>query len=197
VCAGLVALIGFGGCATARHSLPAPVAPASAAIVDGQEGKDRVVIAEAAKIEALAPAAKPHTDAQRAAVAAAPAADVSRLVAEFKDGIEKRDAAIAKLTADLAEAKNATDRTIRLGGYALAALLAAAAAASLFLAAQVPFLGPRISAALGAASVSVFVLLQAYEWTKAHPWATGITGLCLLIACVLAYANHLHHKENV
>lgn len=176
-----------------RASLPPP---ASAAIIEGQKGKDRVVVEEAAKIDAIAPEARPHTDAQRAAVAAAPAVDVEKLNAAWVAVVADRDKTIAKITHELADARNATDKAIRIGGYALAGILVALGVASFFLAAQVPFLGPKISMALIAAGLSVFAMLQAYEWTRAHPWITGITLLFLVAAGALAYANHYHAKKS-
>ena len=170
--------------------------------ITAHEGKDRTILSEAAQIDAIAPQAKPHTDAQRAAIAAAPAADVAALVARYEaqakaDAVSKaqlqRDN--ARLVKDLASAHEKTDRVIRLGGYALAALLTAAGVASFFLAAQLPMLGPRIGIALVAAGASVFAMVQAYEWTKAHPWVTGITLALLLVAAVLAYANQLHARS--
>jgi hypothetical protein len=171
----------------------------SAPVIAGQLGKDATIIEEAAKIDAIAPEAKPHTDAQRAAIAANPAQDVAKLVAEFEkrenEAAKETAAIIAGLRAEIEAANSLVDRVIRIGGYALAAILGAAAAASLFLAAQVPWLGPRISAALGAASVSIFAMVWAYEWTKQHPWITAITGACILVAAALAYANHLHDRS--
>jgi hypothetical protein len=189
-CIAVVALLA--GCA----SKPAPTRPPvnAAPVVASQTGKDAVIISEAAKIDAIAPAAKPHTDAQRAAVSAAPAADVARIVAEFEAAAKADAEEIIRLRAELASARDSVDRVIRIGGYALAAILGALAAASLFLAAQVPWLGPRISASLAAASISIFAMVWAYEWTKAHPWITAISGACILIAAALAYANHLHSK---
>lgn len=183
------------GCARGkqRPSLPPP---ASAAIIEGQKGKDRVVVEEAGKIAQEWPEAKPHTDAQIAAVAAAPAADVERLNAQWEAVLANRDAIIAKITKERDEARNATDKAIRIGGYALAGILVALGVASFFLAAQVPWLGPKISMALIAAGLSVFAMVQAYEWTKAHPWITGITLLFLVAAGALAYANHHHSKDS-
>jgi hypothetical protein len=178
------------GCQRGGVALAPPIN--AAPMLAGQEGKDRAIISEAAKIDAIAPAAKPHTDAQRAAVAAAPAADVARIVAEFESKTKADAATIARLTKELNEARNKTDRVIRIGGYALAALLVALGAASFFLAAQVPWLGPRIGMALGASGASVFAMVQAYEWTKAHPWVTGLALLGIIIAAALAYANNFH-----
>ncbi len=146
------------------------------------------MLIEADAIDKMAPGAKVHTNAQRAAVAAAPASDVTQLVSGY-------EATIDTLTEERDDARNQTDRTIIIGGYSLAALLVAAGVASLFLMAQLPFLGPKISYALMGAGASVFAMLQAYQWTKAHPWITGITLLFITVAGALAVANHHHSKE--
>ena len=153
------------------------------------------MLAEALKIDAIAPDAKPHTDAQRAAVAAAPAADVANLAKAFDDQIADLGKTITRLTKERDEARNQTDRTIILGGYAAAALLVASGVATFFLMAQLAFLGPKIGYALIAAGGSVFAMLQAYQWTKAHPWITGVALLFLVAAGALAFANHHHAKR--
>jgi len=195
-------ILASSGCTRLKERVASIPPPASAAIIDGQRGKDKVVVEEAGKIAQEWPDAKPHTDAQLAAVASAPAEDVARLNAQWVAVVANRDGivadqskTIARLENDLEKAKNATDKVIRIGGYALAGILVALGMASFFLAAQVPWLGPRISVALVAAGVSVFAMLQAYEWTKAHPWITGLVLLFLVAAGALAYANHIHSKD--
>ena len=138
---------------------------------------------------------KAATAAQREEVAKAPAAQFNVIIDAMQKNASDDAKTIATLRKELASARDSVDRVIRIGGYALAGILGALAAASLFLAAQVPWLGPRISAALGAASVSIFAMVWAYEWTKQHPWITAITGACILVAAALAYANHLHDKS--
>lgn len=191
------------------RSTPGPVRPLpdAAPLMQAQEGKDRSIAEWAAKIDAavdawlaqfpspLAAEIKAATAGQRAAVLAAPASQFNTILAAYQHNAAESAKAIARLTRERDEARSLVDRVIRIGGYALAGILAAAAAASLFLAAQVPWLGPRISAALGAASVSIFAMVWAYEWTKQHPWITAITGACVLVAGALAYANHLHSKN--
>jgi len=191
----LLALLALTGCSTSRAPALRP-AVVSAPVVASQEGKDRTVLSEAAQIDAIAPAAKPHTDAQRAAVAAAPAADVSRLVKALEAEAAQLLKEIATLTKERDEARNQTDRTIILGGYAIAALLVAGGVATFFLMAQLAFLGPRIGYALIGAGGSVFVMLQCYQWTKAHPWVTGATLLFLVAAGAFAAANQVHAKES-
>ena len=191
----LLALLALTGCSTSRAPVLRP-AVVSAPVVASQEGKDRTVLSEAAQIDAIAPAAKPHTDAQRAAVAAAPAADVSQLVKALEAEAAQLLKEIATVTKERDEARNQTDRTIILGGYALAALLVAGGVATFFLMAQLAFLGPRIGYALIGAGGSVFVMLQCYQWTKAHPWVTGATLLFLVAAGAFAAANQVHAKES-
>jgi len=191
----LLALLALTGCSTSRAPALRP-AVVSAPVVASQEGKDRTVLSEAAQIDVIAPAAKPHTDAQRAAVAAAPAADVSRLVKALEAEAAQLLKEIAILTKERDEARNQTDRTIILGGYALAALLVAGGVSTFFLMAQLAFLGPRIGYALIGAGGSVFVMLQCYQWTKAHPWVTGATLLFLVAAGAFAAANQVHAKES-
>jgi hypothetical protein len=191
----LLALLALTGCSTSRAPALRP-AVVSAPVVASQEGKDRTVLSEAWQIDAIAPAAKPHTDAQRAAVAAAPAADVSRLVKALEAEAAQLLKEIATLTKERDEARNQTDRTIIIGGYALAALLVAGGVATFLLMAQLAFLGPRIGYALIGAGGSVFVMLQCYQWTKAHPWVTGATLLFLVAAGAFAAANQVHAKES-
>jgi predicted small lipoprotein YifL len=186
-------LLALTGCGTAPVAYP-PVE--SAPVVASQEGKDRAIVSEAAKIDAIAPAAKQHTDAQRAAVASAPAADVTRLVKALEAESSQLRKEAATLTKERDEARNQTDRTIIIGGYSLAALLVSAGVATFFLMAQLAFLGPKIGVALIAAGGSVFAMLQAYQWTKAHPWITGVTLLFLVAAASLAVANHAHDKKS-
>lgn len=183
------------GCLHRRAARPPVPPPVSAPVLAGQKAKDEAVTAHATEAKALAPIVTPQADAILAAVAAAPAAEVEALVEQFEATLAERDATIARLQRDLAAARDATDRVIRLGGYALAALLVAAGVASFFFAAQVPWLGPRFGSALATAGAAIFVLVQAYEWTKAHPWITGLVLLPLAAAGALAYANHWHSRR--
>jgi hypothetical protein len=199
-----LAALALGGCWHSKPgaNTPRPAAPtgqAVSALVSGHEGKDRTVLAEADKIDAIAPEAKPHTDAQRAAVAAAPAAQIADITAAFQLAIKALEAdnarlarENARLTKQLAAALDYVDRVLRIGGYALVALLTIAAVLSIPASKYLPWLGPKISLSLGAAAFALFCLVQAYEWTKAHPWATLVVGALILIAAALAYAN-AHH----
>jgi hypothetical protein len=121
---------------------------------------------------------------------------VANLAKAFDDQIADLGKTITRLTKERDEARNQTDRTIILGGYAAAALLVASGVATFFLMAQLAFLGPKIGYALIAAGGSVFAMLQAYQWTKAHPWITGVALLFLVAALALAFANHHHAKRD-
>ena len=204
VCVVLVALLA--GCKTAPAASNRPPIDAKPLLL-AHEGKDRAIVDLTAKIDAnvdawfsqfpapYAAEIKAATAAQREEVAKAPAAQFNVIIDAMQKNASDDAKTIATLRKELASARDSVDRVIRIGGYALAGILGALAAASLFLAAQVPWLGPRISAALGAASVSIFAMVWAYEWTKQHPWITAITGACILVAAALAYANHLHDKS--
>ena len=112
------------------------------------------MVSEAAQIDALAPQAKPHTDAQRAAVAAAPASQVKTILKEKDAMIADGTKESAKLRQDLAKAEDkfsATLRWILTGG---GALIMALGVGSLFLMGQLaavfPGIGPRISISIAA-----------------------------------------------
>jgi hypothetical protein len=176
-------LLALTGCSTARAPALRP-AVVSAPVVASQEGKDRTVLSEAAQIDAIAPAAKPHTDAQRAAVAAAPAADVSRLVKALESQIAElvRDnAAKDKQINDLkdAELKKQTSwlRWFGFGALAVAGLLAWAR--------QFEF--SATAALVGVASLGLAQLIS-------QPWfmpAVSITaGLALLTVGFIGYKKY-------
>jgi hypothetical protein len=125
----LLALLALTGCSTARAPALRP-AVVSAPVVASQEGKDRTVLSEALKIETLAPQTKPHTDAQRQAVAAAPAADVSRLVNAYEAQIKDLNDRVAGLSKTIENLKDvelkrqaAWLRGFGFGAFAVAGLL--------------------------------------------------------------------------
>jgi hypothetical protein len=182
-------------CAGCNHT-PRPVtAPpvSSAPVIASQEGKDTAILSEAAQIDAIAPDAKPHTDAQRAAVAAAPAADVAKLSKEYEAAIAGLNKTIdglkdtvAKQTKEIADIKDAeqikqvsTLRWIGLGALAVAGLLAWAQ--------QVRF--AAVSALVGIVSLGLAQLIS-------QPWfmpAVGIASGVALIALGWA-AWHAYQK---
>lgn len=173
--------------------------PQAAAVATAQEQKDATITAQAAQIDTVAPAAAPHTAQIREAIAAAPAAEVTKLVADYRAHDTATAATIATLrtqaatlTTKLAAAENATHRTILLTAYALVALLLIAGISTYFLAARLPFLGPWIGHALCASSLALLILLQLYDYLYRHPAWLLLPGLGILIAITLAIANHRH-----
>jgi Skp family chaperone for outer membrane proteins len=159
------------GCAFAKKRAVAIAAPVSAPIVAGQKSKDATILSEAAAIDQVSPEAKPHTDAQRAAVAAAPAEDVAKLVRDLEsqnsalviDNTEKDK----RINALLDEALRATVSALRKCGISLVLI----GVAVVFAAKLIP-----LGALVGSAG---FVLLAAAQiWVKVstHPWFDSIAG---------------------
>jgi hypothetical protein len=162
------------GCQHAPAAVTPPVA--SAPIIASQEGKDAAVLSEAAKIDAVAPAAKPHTDAQRAAVAAAPAADVAKLAKEYDAKTKEQAEHIGKLTdmiTDLKDAEQikqvATLRWIGLGLLLVAGLLAWAQ--------QIRF--AAVAGLVGIASLGLAQLISQPWFMPAVGIATGVAFIAL------------------
>jgi hypothetical protein len=177
----LLALLALTGCSSARVIRPAVV---SAPVILSQGTKDSTILREADSIDDLTPAAKPHTDAQRAAVAAAPAADVATLVKSFESQIAdlvRDNAAKDKQINDLkdAELKKQTAwlRWFGFGALAVAGLLAWAR--------QFEF--SATAALVGAASLGLAQLIS-------QPWfmpAVSITaGLALLTVGFIGYKKY-------
>jgi hypothetical protein len=180
-------LLAATGCQRGGVTLTPPVN--AAPMLAGQEGKDRAIISEAAKIDAIAPAAKPHTDAQRAAVAAAPAADVARIVAAFEAKAKADAATIAKLTATITDLENqALREQARWLTWTGVALLAAFG---------LSLLVGQLAAAvktwpLALLGVGCFGLAQLIS----HPWF--LRGFILLLIAAVAYSAYYvfdRHKE--
>jgi len=171
----------FTGCNTARKLSPAVE---SAPILASQEGKDTTIVSEAAKIDAIAPAAKPHTDAQRAAVAAAPAADVAKLVNGYDAKIKELTDQIVglnKMIENLKDAEQkkqvATLRWFGLGALAIAGLLAWAQ--------QVRF--AAVGALVGIVSLGLAQLISQPWFMPAVAIASGVALLALGWAAWHAY----------
>jgi hypothetical protein len=152
-----------------------------------QEGKDTTIVSEAAKIDAIAPAAKPHTDAQRAAVAAAPAADVAKLVSGYDTKIKELTDSIADLSKTIENLKDAeqkkqvaTCRWIGLGALALAVLLAYLKLGEWSL----------VSGGVGMLSLGLAQLIS-------QPWFTTALN-CALAVCAagLAFAAWRSYRRN-
>ena len=182
-----------GGCHGAAVYRPAP-GIASAPVLAAQQGKDVAVLASASRIDAVAPAVRPQTDEIRAAVAAAPATQVASLIKDY-DAARAGDAkALAVSEARAKAAEEATDNAVIIGGYALVALLILAGVGSFAFQAQLAFLGAGIGWAAFAAAGVLFGLLRFYQFTRDHPWITGLALAPLLVAAGLAVSNHFHAK---
>ena len=167
----LAVLFALNGCNTARKPSPA-IEPAP--ILASQEGKDTTIVSEAAKIDAIAPAAKPHTDAQRAAVAAAPAADVAKLVNGYEAKVKELTDQIVglnKMIENLKDAEQkkqvATLRWFGLGALAIAGLLAWAQ--------QVRF--AAVGALVGIVSLGLAQIIS-------QPWFMPTVGIASAVALI-------------
>lgn len=160
------------GCQHGKTRRPAPVAPPVpvAAITASHEGKDRAIVEEAAKIDAIAPEVKAHTDAQRAAIAAAPAAELKPAFAILESRIAdlaKTNEAQAKQIAALKDAElRAQVRTMRWAGFACILI-----AAALGYARQIQF--AVIAAGAGFLSLA---LAQLWAAVASHPAFLPVVG---------------------
>jgi hypothetical protein len=195
LCIGVVLVLA--GC----KAVPVPSRPSlppvdTAPVIAGQEGKDRAILSEAAQIDAIAPQAKPHTDAQRKAIEDNPAADVARIVAEFQARDKLRDAAdketaaiIAGLRKEIEDLQNqALREQARWLTWSGVALLAAFGVSLLFgqLAAAVK------TWPLALLGVGCFGLAQLIS----HPWfLRSFIGLLIAALAYAAYYVYDRHKE--
>lgn len=200
----LAACLALTGCSWGGKPRPQPFTPPTSAelgrVVSAHEGKDRAIVEEAAKIDAIAPEARPHTDAQRAAVAAAPAADVAALRATIDTLMKARttDAAtIADLRTQLEKSNSRTDQIIRLGFAGFGALLIAGAVIIALMAAKAGGVfvgvGPMQAGAIAAAGCTMLFASFAYGWAlRNQTLVMSIFGACLVAAAVLWYSNRKH-----
>jgi len=179
------------GCAhsPAKVRPSAPVPSATTAIVTAHKGKDAIIIAEAGKIDAIAPAVREHTDAQRAAVAAAPAVDVERLNTEWRAVVDSLTAENARLAKDVAALKGQAlreqSRWLTWAGVGLLAAFGLSIVVGQFAAA----LKTWPLAVLGAGCFGLAQLIS-------HPWfLRGFTGLLLAGLAYSAYYVFDRHKE--
>ncbi len=186
-------ILGCSGCirGKSRPSLPPP---ASAAIIDGQAGKDRVVVAEAGKIAQEWPDAKPHTDAQIAAVAAAPAADVARLDAAWKAIVKQVTGERDEARKKLAEADAKFHRTVRLwlafAGFTFGALTIAGGIMFAKFAVLFSWFGRDVLILTASLSSLAWFTSLAYGWAVAHlNWIMGGAAFLLVAVALLIYAN--------
>ena len=182
------------GCQTTRAKAPLP-APAvdSKAIAASHEAKDTTVIEEAAKIDAIAPQAKAHTDAQRAAVASAPAAELKPAFAILESRIAEQAKTIARQAEQIAALQDAElraqVRTMRWFGFGC--ILAAAA---LGYARQIQF--AVIAAGLGVLSLGA---AQLWATVASHPLFKPVLGgsIALGLAGLAWAAIHAYKKGDL
>lgn len=121
-----------------RHPIPVVAKPASStgSVVDGQENKDRVVVGSSRAVDAAVAgtpaqaAVNAATEAQRMAVAAAPAAEVKKALDERDVIIKNQTLEADRLRAEVASLKDAelktqarTLRFIGVGALLVAGLL--------------------------------------------------------------------------
>jgi hypothetical protein len=171
-----------------RPSVPRPD---GAAVVAGHEAKDAVVLAEADRIDVLAPQARPHTEAQRAAVAAAPAAQIAALNAEWAAVVRALEAQVRALEVRVEALQDAELRAqvgaMRKGGF----VLLAAAAALAF--------GRQISWAVLAGGGGFLLLAVAQLWHRvgSHPWFYPVLGAVVVAGLAGAgwAAVHAYRRE--
>jgi hypothetical protein len=178
----LAIIFSLSGCNTSPHKLT-PVIEAAPVILS-QGTKDTTILREADSIDAITPQAKPHTDAQRAAVAAAPAENVAKLASGYEAKLKEltnRIADLGKTIEDLKDAEQkkqvATLRWIGLGALAIAGLLAWAQ--------QIRF--AAVGALVGLVSLGLAQLISQPWFMPAVAVASGIALLALGWAAWHAY----------
>lgn len=176
----------FTGCQTFRK----PVKGTSAPTVVKQEKKDEKIQEAANQIDVItaplsvAPEVKEQTDAIRAAVKEAPAADVASLTRSLEARVEKAEKA-AQAAQDKSEALL---RTI-LNGICLLGFIAGVSLA--FLGSKLPFAGPWQGGSLALGSAAGMALLTARQWALDNKWVMWV----LLAASVaFAIANVVWHR---
>ena len=131
-------------------------------------------------------------DALRNTLTTAKAEHAAALTRERSEWQAKVDAARAE-----GEAKIRTLQTwIFYGG---GALLIALGAASFFLAAQVPFLGPKVSIGIAGAGAALIAAGKVLAELEKHPWifytGLGLAVAALAVAVGLAVSNQHHANE--
>ncbi len=173
----------FSGCASRPAVAKRP--PVNAApVLAGQIGKDATILTEAAKIDAIAPEVREHTDAQRAAVAAAPAQDVAKIVAEYEAVNKEASSIIAALRAEIENLKSAEQRkqvaTCRWIGFGLLAT-----ALLLGYARQIQF--ATVAGGIGFLALGLAQLLSQPWFTTALNCAIGVAVIALAAAAWHAY----------
>ena len=175
-------LLALFGCNSPRSSRTSTPLPALAASVDAQVKKDAVVTAEATRIDVavantpVAEEVKVSTDAQRAAVVAAPAADLLKITAGYEAQLKELTVENTGLKSQLVELENAERKKqvtlLRLIG--VAAVLAAVALAY--------FRMTGFAALAGATALFAFGMGQLIS----QPWFATVFNWSLGITAVIA-----------
>jgi len=149
-----------------------------ATVIASQTAKDATVVGAADRIDiaAPAPAVRVETDTIRAAVKAAPAAQVEQIV--------------AKQAARIKDLEDSATRTIKLVIFGIAAAGMIAGAVIGFYLQQ-----PRAGGAIAAGAAAAFALGLAYEWAQRNQWAVGISLALIAAGAALMYANRWHEKH--
>ena len=102
-------------------------------------------------------------------------------------------ASVAKAKAEAEAAERRFIGWICFGG---AAILAALAGLTFFLAGTVPFAGPKAALGLGAGSALLFFAGLAYQFIRDNPWIMytgfGLAFTTILVSIGLMWANHHH-----
>lgn len=180
----------FTGCATFRK----PQKGISAPTVAKQEQKDASIVSAADQIDVLAAPTevalpvKEQTDAIRAAVKEAPAADVAGLVRSI-------EARAAKAEERAAKAEDRGTLAIKTAIFGLSTLVTMAGVALVFMGAQIGFAGPRMGLSVASAGLSGIGIGIAYDWATKHPWIVGVSLGFIVLAIGIAIANHLNSKS--
>jgi len=173
-----VLMLMLSGCAQGPVSLVER--PETAGTMAQHELKDSVVLTEADAIDAIAPAAKPHTDAQRQAVAAAPAEDLQPLFDQFNAVIDQQQKRIAQLEGENDDLRNqALREQARWLTWSGVSLLAAFGVSMLFGGGLAAAFKTWPLAVLGAGCFGLAQLIS-------HPWF--LRGFVALILLGLGYA---------
>lgn len=181
------------GCASSKVRVPAPHPVPVATITANHAAKDATVAEEADKIDAIAPAAKPHTDAQRAAIAAAPASELKPAFAILESRIAEQAGTIEKQAKHIAALQDAElraqVRTMRWFGFGC--ILAAVA---LGYARQIQF--AVVAGGLGALSLGA---AQLWASVASHPLFQPVLGggIVLALAGLAWAAIHAYKKGDL
>lgn len=149
-----------------------------ATVIASQTAKDATVVGAADRIDiaAPAPAVRVETDTIRAAVKAAPAAQVEQIV--------------AAQSARIKDLEDSATRTIKLVIFGIAAAGMIAGAVIGFYLQQ-----PRAGGAIAAGAAAAFALGLAYEWAQRNQWAVGISFALVAAGGALMYANRWHSRD--